>query len=92
MSKRTARNGTSQVRIHIERPSPGYAIFHSEPIDDNTPLYLSHSLETWVMANPRMRVRASVPLAKDGNTVCLHVFFDGVEEPLPPPDASPTVD
>jgi hypothetical protein len=41
------------------------------------PLYLSKSVAAWQKQTPSLKVRAPLPIVRDGNTIAVHVWFDG---------------
>lgn len=39
-------------------------------------VYLAHTFHEWVMKNPHCRVRASVGIVENGQTVMYHVWYN----------------
>lgn len=79
MEKRPAGNGDSVVEILTIEKKPGYIIICPKTLDflpEHLPLYISQTLEKWVLEHPTFRVRCVLPFTQEGMTVALHVWFD----------------
>jgi hypothetical protein len=79
MQFRHEGNGHDKVRIHTTQIAHGYVIIHADDIKtivDGTPVFVSLTLEKWLKDNPTVRVRATLPIVKDGQTIAVHVWFD----------------
>ncbi len=46
------------------------------PEPEQTPTLLHRTLCKWLKQNPHLRVRATVPIVEQGNTMAIHVWFD----------------
>jgi hypothetical protein len=81
MGKRLEGNGHGRVNIVIHERGEGYIILAPDRIDklaEQTPIFLSRSLEAWQKENPACRVRCAAPIVNEGQTVAIHVWFDRV--------------
>src|SRR5262249_42694706 len=79
MPKRTEGNGEPKVEILTTEKKPGYLIIYPKSLDylpDRLPVFLSLSLERWVLEHPQFRVRATAGFVQEGKTVALHVWYD----------------
>lgn len=79
MHSRSKGNGNTKVYIDAIEKKPGYLIICPQTIAavaDQLPVYLSQTLEKWFVEHPSCRVRASVGIVMDGQTVALHVWYD----------------
>ena len=79
MPKRTEGDGEPKVEILTAEKKPGYVIIYPKPLDylpDRLPVFLSLTLERWVLEHPQFRVRAAAGLVQEGQTVALHVWYD----------------
>jgi hypothetical protein len=79
MQKRPAGNGDSVVEVLTIEKKPGYVIICPKNLDylpDQLPLFLSQTLEKWVLEHPQFRVRCVVPFTQQAMTVALHVWYD----------------
>lgn len=73
-------DGTSQKKlIHITVQGEGCVVLEPDakqpPSLAELPIVLGQALLHWLKTNP-VRVRATLPISKDGNTVALLVWFD----------------
>ena len=46
------------------------------PEPEDLPLHLSKAVAAWQKQNPMLKVRATLPIVRNGNTVAVHVWFD----------------
>ncbi len=77
-------NGTGTVKVDAVRIASDCVLFHAgdpPPTPNNLPLLLATALRDWLAANSACRVRDTLGIVVDGNTVALHVWFD--ERPAP---------
>ena len=57
----------------------GWAVFVASgtpPKPEDLPLYLSKAVAAWQKQTPTLRVRATLPIVANGNTIAGHVWFD----------------
>jgi len=57
----------------------GWACFLASgtpPKADELPLYLSKAAAAWQKQTPTLKVRATLPIVQNGNTIAVHVWFD----------------
>jgi hypothetical protein len=89
-------NGHSRVNIVTYAKAPGYIIVSPDRIDnlpEQTPIFVSQTLEAWQRQNPSCRVRCTCPIVHEGQTIAVHVWYDVVDVPdgaPPPPPADET--
>lgn len=43
---------------------------------EELPLYLSQSVVAWLKQTPTLKVKATLPIVSNGNTIAVHVWFD----------------
>jgi hypothetical protein len=80
MRKRLEGNGHTRETIVTHHRSEGYIIITAERLDamtEQTPVFISKTLETWQKENPNCRVRCALPFVNDGQTFAIHVWYDG---------------
>ena len=66
---------TAVERFDVE---PGYLIFRGTtnvPIEAR-PRFIESAIMRWQQQNPGLKIRTTLPLVSDGNTVAVHVWFD----------------
>lgn len=71
--------GEGSVAINFNLKAPGYLIIcpdHKQGIPKGVSVYLTHAFHEWVVKNPQLRVRASLGIVEDGQTVMIHVWYD----------------
>ena len=59
--------------------APGWAVFVASgtpPQPEDLPLYLSKAVSPWQKQTPTLKVRATLPIVANGNTIAVHVWFD----------------
>lgn len=74
--------GAGSVAINFNLKAPGYLIIcpdHKQGIPKGVSVYLTHAFHEWVLKNPQHRVRASLGIVEDGQTVMIHVWYDEEE-------------
>lgn len=75
-------NGSSKGFTQVIEMAPGWLLFVASPTDpppiDELPAALSQGLVQWLRAQPSIRVRSTLPMVQNGNTVGIHVWFDTV--------------
>jgi hypothetical protein len=79
MNRRQDGNGSSKVNIVIQNRAEGYVVIAPNNIDklpEQTPIFISRSMDSWLEQNPTYRVRCAVPIVSDGMTIAIHVWFD----------------
>jgi hypothetical protein len=79
MGRRLGGNGDSKVNIVVQKQGEGYVIITPDRIDklpEQTPIFISRSLEAWQKENPTYRVRCVAPIVSEGQTLALHIWFD----------------
>lgn len=57
----------------------GWAVFvasSTPPKPEDLPLYLSKAVAAWQKQNPMLKVRATLPIVANGNTIAVHVWFE----------------
>ncbi len=73
-------NGSSKGFTNLIPMGTGWVLFvasQSDPPPPNElPYALSQGLEQWLKNQPGIRVRSTLPMIKDGNTIGIHVWFD----------------
>ena len=73
-------NGSSKGFTNAVTMGPGWVLFVASQSDppppDELPYALSQGLEQWVKGQPGIRVRSTLPIIKDGNTIGIHVWYD----------------
>jgi hypothetical protein len=73
-------NGSSKCFTSVTAMGPGWVVIHASqsnpPPPDMLPYVLSQTLEQWSKSQPNIRIRAALPINKDGNTIGIHVWFD----------------
>ncbi len=74
-------NGSSKGFTNVVTMGPGWVLVVASqgdpPPPDELPYALSLSFEKWLKRQPGVRVRTTLPIVKDGNTVGFHVWYDG---------------
>jgi hypothetical protein len=74
-------NGSSKGSINVTMQGPGWVVVYASqkdpPPPDQLPYALSQGLEKWLKGQPHVRVRTTLPIVKDGNTIGIHVWYDG---------------
>ncbi len=82
MDLRLSGNGdgpAKQKLIQITIQGEGCVTFEpaakQPPPKEELPIILAQALMHWLKTNP-VRVRSSLPITKDGNTIALLVWFD----------------
>ena len=71
--------GERQILIHCDELAKGWVYIHAEtpPTDPSRlPYMLNDAFCRWLKQNPKVTVRAALPIVAGGNTVAIHVFFD----------------
>src|SRR5262249_59987866 len=79
MPKRPEGNGDPKVEILTTEKKPGYLIIYPKSLDflpGGLPVFLSLTLERWVLEHPQFRVGATASLVQEGTTVALHVWYE----------------
>jgi hypothetical protein len=79
MNERPAGNGDSKLDLITVEKKPGYMIICPEKLDylpEGLPVFLSQTLEKWVMEHPEYRVRCVHGFVQKGMTAALHVWYD----------------
>ena len=57
----------------------GWAVFVASgtaPKPEDLPLYLSKAVAAWQKQTPTLKVRATLSIVQNGNTIAVHVWFD----------------
>ena len=69
------------VQIDVIRLGPGWALVkageHQGPPLGELPMWLHQALTDWLKENTEYRVRSTLPLVASGQTIAIHVWFDG---------------
>ena len=83
MSNRSTGNGhrnpKSEITLHLnEEQQWVYLVPNDEhpPDPDDVPIFLDETLHTWLNDNPRLRVRNSLGVVQNGQTVAIHLWYD----------------
>ena len=71
----------AEERYVIERRdiTPGWSYFtpgDPPPPADRVPAFLNLDVIRWLKENKQIRVRATLPMVENGNTVAIHVWYD----------------
>jgi hypothetical protein len=73
-------NGSSKGFTNVALMGPGWVVIAASqsdpPPSDELPYALSQGLEQWLKSQPGIRIRSTLPIVKDGNTIGIHVWFD----------------
>jgi hypothetical protein len=72
-------NGKPAVKIDVLRLGPGWAFVKAAdeaPPPEELPRWLNQALTDWLGEHPDYRVRAALPVASQGNTFGIHIWFD----------------
>lgn len=73
-------NGDSKGFTSVVPLGPGWVLFLASPSDpppaNDLPFALSQGLEQWLRSQPDVRVRCTLPITKDGNTIGIHIWYD----------------
>jgi hypothetical protein len=73
-------NGSSKGYTNLVTLGPGWVPFMASesdpPSPDVLPYALSQGLEQWSKGQPGVRVRTTLPIVKDGNTIGIHIWYD----------------
>jgi hypothetical protein len=90
MGLRHDGNGASKTVIEF-REELGHALIC--PADTaNHPsdiaLIINRAFNDWLLKHPTIRVRAALPITRDGQTVALHVWFDRPDLEVPRSEAA----
>lgn len=79
MQQRPAGNGDPKIELITIDKKPGYLIICPRTLDflpEGLPVFLSQTLEKWVMDHPQYRVRCVEGFVQNGMTAALHVWYD----------------
>jgi hypothetical protein len=74
-------NGHGKTVISAIEKGPGYVIITVDTLDsvsERSPILISRTIENWLKDNPGVRVRCAAPIVQDGQTIAVHLWFDGV--------------
>ena len=69
----------NQVTITRVDMGTGWVCFQAgkkEPTREQLPGFLAHAFYTRLQRNPEFKVRATLPVVSEGNTIAIHVWFD----------------
>jgi hypothetical protein len=73
-------NGASKGLTNAVTLGPGWVLFLASQSDpppaEELPFALSQGMEQWLRSQPAVRVRATLPIVSDGNTVGIHLWYD----------------
>jgi hypothetical protein len=73
-------NGDGGIDIGVVTVGEGWVMFRAgiTPTTDlgRVPSLLNETMLTWAKANPTARVRSTLSIVENGNTVTIHVWFD----------------
>jgi hypothetical protein len=78
MTIHTPGNGSGKFNVH-QLDMGGWVRIFTDPtagVPDNLAMCLSHALTEWFRQRPQLRLRAVVPVTRDGTTVELHAWYD----------------
>jgi len=73
-------SGIARVNIGFREMPPDRVVFHAgkpEPKPEELPMCLSQAVDQWVAKHPHYRVRTTLNVVAGGNTVAVHVWYDG---------------
>jgi hypothetical protein len=73
--------GDGKIEIGVVALSDGWVMFQAgiTPTTDMTqvPTALNEIMSNWLKERTNLHVRAALPIVEDGNTVAIHVWFEG---------------
>jgi hypothetical protein len=74
-------NGDGKIEVGVAKMGEGWVVFQPgiTPTTDRrqVPKALSEIMSGWLMQRANLHVRATLPIVEDGNTVAIHVWFEG---------------
>lgn len=74
-------NGSSKGLTTATNLGPGWVIFAASKTDppppEELPFALSQGLEQWLRSQPAIRIRSTLPIVRNGNTIGIHIWYDG---------------
>ena len=78
MATHTSGNGSGKFNVH-QLDMGGWVRVFTDPmatVPDDVAVFLSHAMTDWFRQRPHLRMRTVVPVARDGNTVELHAWYE----------------
>ncbi len=69
----------STVTIERVDMGTGWACFQAaenQPLPEHLSRWLNRNFSEWLDRHPEFRVRATLPIVDDGQTVAIHVWYD----------------
>jgi hypothetical protein len=78
MKPRPGGNGSGRFNV-VQSDRGGWGRVHAEAVaelPDDLPVYLTHTLAEWFRQRPPLRLRCVVPVARGGDTVELHAWYE----------------
>jgi hypothetical protein len=69
----------NQITIDRIEMGTGWVCFQggeTPPSPDQLPFFLNDALAAWLRNNPEFKVRTTLPIVVEGNTVAINVWFD----------------
>ena len=79
MRHRAFGNGSGKGNTDRIPLAPGWVVYQAgtpPPAEEDLPLALSQHLQKDLTENPSVRVRSSLPIVQNGNTVAIHLWYD----------------
>ena len=73
-------SGLGQPLISVKDRPPDHAVFQAATPQlqpSELPMLLSRAVDQWMERHPERRVRGTLAIVVGGNTVALHVWYDG---------------
>ncbi len=68
-----------QVKIDLCVMGPGWIAIEGgnpPPEPDQMAHFLCRTLNTWLKENPQVKVRATLPVIRNGNMMAIHIWHD----------------
>jgi hypothetical protein len=78
MSQRTPGNGSGKFNV-MQQDMGGWVRVYTDPqanVPADLPVFLAHALTEWFRQRPQLRIRTVVPVARGGDTVELHAWYE----------------
>jgi hypothetical protein len=78
MATHTPGNGSEKFNVHQADMGGWVRVFtdSTATVPEDLAVFLSHALTEWFRQRPHLRMRAVVPVTRDGSTVELHAWYD----------------
>ena len=79
MQHKTFGNGSGKGVIHRTPLGPGWVVYHAgspPPEPEDLPLALDDHPRRDLQAHSAVRVRAALPIIREGNIIAIHLWYD----------------